>query len=93
MLVSAIGLLTSKLTELTILCIQILNFQGISKMKNIDANVRTYSFVAIPFPNTAEVSESAPNPQRFQNSMRPYMFFPDSALQIPMKCRNFQGAK
>ena len=42
----------------------------------IDPNARAYSFVAIQFPNTAEVSESAPNSQCFQNTMRrPSIFF------------------
>ena len=41
----------------------------------IDPNVRAYSFVAIPFPNTAKANESAPNPQCFQNTMRHSMFF------------------
>ena len=39
-------------------------------------NGRAYSFVAMPFPNTAKASESAPNPQCFQNTMRSSMLFP-----------------
>ena len=41
----------------------------------IDPNELVYSFVAIQFPSTSKASESAPNLQRFQNSMRQSMFF------------------
>ena len=41
----------------------------------IDPNERVYSLVAIQFPTTSKASDSAPNPQCFQNTMRQSMFF------------------
>ena len=41
----------------------------------IDPNELVYSFVAMLFPTTAKASDSAPNLQRFQNTMRQSMFF------------------
>ena len=38
-------------------------------------NELVYSFVAIPFPTTVKASDSAPNLQRFQNTMRQSMSF------------------
>ena len=45
-------------------------------------NELVYSFVAIQFLTTSKASDSAPNLQRFQNTMRQSMFFLVSELQM-----------
>ena len=59
----------------------------------IDPNELVYSFVAIQFPTTAKASDSAPNLQRFQNTMRQSIFFLVSELQMMWCAESAKGAR